>query len=128
MEAPLAFKQPNIRPQIEMVQKLATGLTEKLRQHAERFAEFKAHLPQAQSLIDDFAKANFEDVDQIQMTRTFATGLTSVPGQDSAIQEDIAAAVREIEKTHASLRQSLQNDPQTAFDGIIGHSPYSEYG
>jgi len=119
VEEPLTFKLPNICPQIEAFQKSVKELREKFGQDAERLPGFKPHFAQAQSLIDDFVKADFDNVEQIEnLIRTFATGLTSVPGQDVAIQEEITATVREVEKTHANIRQLLQNEPQKAFDGL----------
>jgi predicted ATPase len=119
-EEPLVFNSPNIQPQIDQIRQFSKALRDKLSAHGERQAEFKANLAQAQSRIDEFVNDKFAKIDQIEnLIRTFATGLTSVPGQDAAIQEDIAGTVREIEKVHAEITRLAQSDPQLAFDRLL---------
>lgn len=120
-DEPLTFKPPDIGPQRDKFRKLAETLKIKIGAHSERHADFKPHFAQAQDLIDGFAKANFESVEQTEnLIRTFATGLTSVPGQDAAIQEEFATAIREIEKVQNELRQAFQrDDPQILLERLL---------
>jgi hypothetical protein len=120
VEEPLTLKSPNIHPQIEHLRQIAKSLKEKLNSHADRQAEFKGSLAQAQSRIDEFVNDKFAKIDQIEnLIRTLATGLTSVPGQDAPIQEDIATAIREIEKVHAEIKKLGESDPQLTFDKLL---------
>ena len=90
----LKFPTPDFQTQIGKFRSLATALNEKLTAHGERQAEFKNHLSLAQTQVTQFVEAKFDDPTQIEnIIRTFATGLTAVPGQDQAIQTDIAATV-----------------------------------
>jgi hypothetical protein len=119
-ETPLKFAPPNLQPQTDKFRALATALNEKFTAHSERHADFKANLPQAQAQINQFLQTKFDDVRKIEnIIRTLATGLTTIPGQDTAIQEDIAATTKELEATHNEIRKLLQNDPQKAFEQLI---------
>jgi len=119
-EQPLQFSPPNFQAQVAKFRALAQALNEKLTAHAERHADFKPHLESAQAQIKQFSEAKFGDPTQINnIIQTFATALTAVPGQDSAIQADVAGTTKEIENTHNEIRQLLKNDPRPAFEQLL---------
>jgi len=93
-----------------------------MEEHAKRQGGFAEHLPKAQSHIDQFVSANFKDVGQIDnLIKTLATSLTSVPGQDAPIQEEIAAASRTLQALHSKIVQLLQNDPIKILEQLLPH-------
>lgn len=120
IEERLKFSSPNLQPQFDKFRTLANALNEKLIAHGERLGDFKPHLPQAQGQITQFLQAKFDDYGQIEnIVRTFATGLNAIPGQDAAVQQDIATTTKDFEIIHTEIRQLLQNDPQKAFEQLI---------
>jgi len=116
----LKFAPPDFRSQVERLRAFATALNDKLAAHAERHGDFKSHLPQAQTQVQQFLQAKFDDPGQIEnVIRTFATGLTAVPGQDAAIQADVGATTKEMENAYSEIRKLVQNDPQQAFEKLF---------
>jgi len=119
-EARLTFLLPNLSQQVETIKNAANALKLKLQGHAGRHSEFAAHLPQAESQIDQFVKADFSKFDQIEnLIKTFSTGLRSVPAQDAPIQEDIAATLKEVDTAQAEIRQIASVDQTKKFEELL---------
>lgn len=121
-EGPLQFVPPAIDPFIDELRKLTEVLKAKLAAHANRLATFAPSLAQAQTHIDQFIAAKFRNGDQIDnLVKTFATGLSSLPGQDSPIQEDITSTIKEIGGLSVGLQQVLQKDRVKVFEEALPH-------
>jgi hypothetical protein len=115
-EEPLAFSPPNLEPQVAALKQHAGNLRQALAGHGTRAATFAPQLPQATGHIDQFLAANFQAVEQIDnLVKTFATVLTSVPGQDGPIQTDIANTVKAMQAAQAEIAVALQNDVAKQF-------------
>jgi predicted ATP-dependent endonuclease of OLD family len=119
-EARLKFSVPNFSQQVEKIKNAAITLKSKLQSHTGRHGEFAAHYPQAESQIDQFVKADFNKVDQMEnLVKTFSTSLRSVPAQDAPIQEDIGAALKEIDAAQAEIRQIVAVDQTRQFEELL---------
>ncbi len=114
-EAPVQFAVARLNSYSEAMTKEAESLKAKLNAHALRFPTFANAKPQADAHIDQFVSSNFEDRASIEnLVNTFLTSLKGLPGQDPAIQADIASTSRTIETKFAELQQALQHDPCSA--------------
>jgi predicted ATPase len=119
-EERLRFKTPNFKTQIDKIKEIATTLKTKLQSHSTRHAEFAAHLPQASGQIDQFVAADFSKFDEIDnLIKTFSTGLRSVPSQDAPIQDDVAAAVKELDAALTEIRQITAIDQTNRFEDLL---------
>src|SRR6266704_384384 len=119
-EAPVQFAVPRLNSFSEAMAKEAESLKVKLNTHAVRFPSFAPAKQQADAHIDQFVSSNFEDRASLEnLVTTFLTSLKGLPGQDQAIQADIATTSRVIETKLAELQQALQHDPRVAFHRII---------
>jgi AAA domain, putative AbiEii toxin, Type IV TA system len=64
--------------------------------------------------------SNFDDHASIEnLVNTFLTTLKGLPGQDPAIQADIAMTSGNIEKVAGDIKRALQQDPRVAFHKLI---------
>lgn len=119
-EADLRFQPPNTAVLVEDIKRHAETLKTKLATHAGRLTAFADALPQAQSHIDQFLGAQYTDATQIDnITKTFATALRALPGQDAAIEEDVTLAVKEIQQKLTEIQHELQKDPAATFRDAI---------
>jgi len=119
-ETPLEFSKPNIEPIVQQMIKLAEDLGTKLGAHATRLVVFASSLTQANGHIEQFVRANFRDDAQVDnIIKTFATALQSLPNQDQAIQQDVAATIKDIQARYADIQKSLSTDHSLIFKGRI---------
>ncbi len=119
-EESLEIPPPDIEPYAGQFRRHATALKEKLVVHAGRLPAFAPHLPQAQMAIDQFSTANFREAGQLEnLVNTLASALTSVPGQDQAIQEDVAAFIKEIQGVCAQTLQLMRDDRKKSFEETL---------
>jgi predicted ATP-dependent endonuclease of OLD family len=119
-EKPVEFSPPKITSLVEELKGHAESLKEKLKTHASRVATFAPSLPQANTHVDQFVGANFQDSTQIDnLIKTFTTALRGLPGQDQAIQEDISLSIKEVQAKHTEIQSSLQQDSKKIFEGCI---------
>jgi predicted ATP-dependent endonuclease of OLD family len=119
-EKTVSFFPPDIDHLVDEIERLAEALKGKLIAHADRLPTFASAKSQADGHIDQFVTASFSDPAQIDsLVATFSTALKGLPGQDQAIQDDIAAATKEIHARLSELQQALQGDSQQKFIATI---------
>jgi len=126
-EVPLESKPPDITPFVGDIKQQAEALRAKLKAHAERLPAFAPSVEQAATHIDTLVSAEFGDHEQIgNVIKTFGTVLKGVPGQDAAIQEDIAHTISNISKAQTGIQHALSRDfyapIRTALPRFIFHS------
>jgi predicted ATP-dependent endonuclease of OLD family len=116
----LTFAPLPVAGEIGRIKAAATILKDKLQAHAARHQEFQAHVPQSASQIDQFLSADFAKIDQLEnLIKTFSTSLRSLPGQDAAIQEDIASAIKELETVHAEIVKAAAIDKTAILENSL---------
>ncbi len=116
----LDFPPPDISPKVDELRAVAEVLKGKLKAHGERSAEFASAIEQANQHIESFINADFGAQNQIEnVVKTFSTALKGLPGQDKPIQQDITAAIAEIQREEAEIYKSLSVDPLTTFKATI---------
>jgi len=121
-DAALGFARPDTGALVKQMQNQAEALKGKLTAHASRLPAFAPSVEQANAHIEQFVKADFNDATQIDnVIKTFTTSLTGLPGQDPLIQADLAAAVREFQKTAADLQKELSKDQALEFEKAFPH-------
>lgn len=118
----LRFSSSPIEDHVDALRKHSETLKAKLTTHGSRLATFAPALPQADSHINQFIASDFRNLEQNEnLVKTFATGLTSLPGQDAAIQEDIASALKDIQAVNSAIALALQKDPVKIFEQTLPH-------
>jgi hypothetical protein len=119
-ESAVSFAVPTIKPYSKAMMDAAADLGVKLDLHAKRLPAFAPGRQQAEAHISQFATSNFEDRSTLNnLVSTFLTALKGLPGQDAAIQSDIAATSTFIEKKLAELEVEHQKDPRASFHKAI---------
>ena len=67
-----------------------------------------------------FGAGNFSDASTLgNLVATFTTALKALPGQDEAIQADIATTTKEIQMLQAEIQKILERDPRAQFHELI---------
>jgi predicted ATP-dependent endonuclease of OLD family len=121
-DAALVFARPDTGALVKQMQNQAEALKGKLTAQASRLPAFALSVGQANAHIEQFVKADFNDAAQIDnVIKTFTTSLTALPGQDPLIQADLAAAVREFQKTAADLQKELSKNQALEFEKAFPH-------
>lgn len=111
VNVPLESKPPDITTFVKEIKQHAETLRTRLPAHAERLPAFAPSVEQATTHIDALVAADFGDHEQIgNVVKTFGTALKGVPGQDAAIQEDVAHAIASITKAQLGMQQALSHD------------------
>jgi len=120
IEHELKLTSRDFRALEEEFRRKALATKEKLEAHGTRLPTFAPHLPQAQAIVDQFIGANFQETDQLDnLVKTFASGLTNVPGQDEAVQEDVAEAIRETQQVYAQILDRISKDRATLLEELL---------
>ncbi len=121
-ETPVTFSSPDISALVDTLNAHATSLKAKLAAHGTRLPTFAPSVAQADAHIDQFIKSDFKDYEQISnLIKTFSTALKGLPGQDQAIQDDIAQATKDLNTTHGEIQQALQVDRLATFQRHLPH-------
>lgn len=126
-EVPLEPRPPDLTAFIADIKQQAESLRGKIKAHAERLPAFAPSVEQAVSHIDALVAANFSDSERISnVIKTFGAALKGLPGQDAAIQEDLAHAIAGIGKANIGMQQALSHDfyapIRTALPRFVFHS------
>src|SRR5258708_389976 len=116
----VVFAPPNIGDIVSQAKKVLSGLKVHLVDHAARYAAFAPSIPQADAHIDQLASAKFSDATTLDnLFETFLTALKGLPGQDGAIQQEIATTETALLKAKAQLTQALKKDPVRLFHQAV---------
>jgi len=117
---PITFASPDISPIVTEIKEQVETFKNKIAAHAQRLPAFNASKPQADSHIDTFATANFTDFAQIDnLIKTFTTALKGLPGQDQAIQGDIADLTKYLQGKHKIIQQKLETNSEHVFQSAL---------
>ena len=110
-EVPLEPRPADVTAFIREIKSQAETLRGKLRAHGERLAEFKPSIEPAGIHLDSLLSSKFDDQSRVEnLVKTFSTAIKAVPGQDPAIQEDIAQTVASMNQSVASIQQAMTRD------------------
>ena len=121
-EIEVAFTEPDTSKIVESLREEAKSLKTKLDTHAARLATFASAKQQSDNHIDQFVASNFVDkATSENLVKTFLTALKGLPGQDAAIQADIASTAKIIEGLKADLLKVFDSNPTLEFDKIFPH-------
>lgn len=119
-EAEVRFVMPDISRFVEHIKKSVATLQTRLESHATRVPAFATSIPQAASNNQQFLTGNFSDLSSIaNLVQAFTTALAALPGQDAAIQADIATATKEIQGLQEQIQQVLKKDPRVQFHSLM---------
>lgn len=119
-EIDVPFAKPDTSGVIKSIKDEATSLGAKFDAHASRLAAFASAKPQADNHINQFLASNFVDkVTAENLIKTFLTALKSLPGQDPAIQADVAAAAKSIESLKTQLFEVFDSDLSLELDKLL---------
>jgi hypothetical protein len=114
-DSPLLIRQVDIEPYVAGLRAAAEELRTRLAAHAERTANFKPSLVQAQTNIDDLLAASFDDVGNAEnLLATFDTALKGMPNQDKPIQDDVAAGLTTIAERFEEIKSAKVKDHPTS--------------
>jgi energy-coupling factor transporter ATP-binding protein EcfA2 len=114
------FAQPDIAPYVEALKRSIDALQSRLTNHSTRVTAFAPSAAQAATFTQQFIAGNFSDAATIgNLFSTFLTALKALPGQDEAIQVDIAATTKEIELQQAQIQKALDRDPRAQFHEMV---------
>jgi len=114
------FAPPNIGDLVSQVKKSLDALKASLVEHATRYPTFAPSKPQADAHIDQLATAKFSDPATLDnIFATFLTALKGLPGQDGAIQQEIAATEATLLKAKAQILENLKKDPVRVFHQAV---------
>jgi predicted ATPase len=120
VEVQLQLATPNIRPQVDAIKAQVELLRPKLIAHQQRLPDFGQHAAQTTAHISTFINANFSDSAHLDnLVQTFATGLAAVPGQDTAVQQDVDPVVKEIKVKVEEIKLILTKDQLSVFSRLL---------
>ena len=121
-EVEVTFAEPDTSAVVESLKEEARSLKTKLEAHATRLATFASAKPQADNHIDQFVASNFVDEATAEnLVKTFLTALKGLPGQDAAVQADLASTAKTIETLKAKLLEVFESDPALDFQELFPH-------
>jgi predicted ATP-dependent endonuclease of OLD family len=116
IETPISFARPDITSLVSDLKSRIEELRAKLNEHAVRDTAFADGNTQAQSLIADFLASDFSDAAGLDnLIKTFTTALKALPGQDQAIQNEMAAASKRLQSLQADIAQKLAFNAEGIF-------------
>ncbi|HXM99657.1 MAG TPA: hypothetical protein VN982_14385 [Candidatus Dormibacteraeota bacterium] len=116
------FARPKIAELVGGVKRILDDLKSKLVEHSVRFPTFATSKPQADAHIDQLATAKFSDLATLNnIFETFLTALKGLPGQDPAIQQEIATTETALTKAKAQIIEALKKDPVGVFHLCVPH-------
>jgi energy-coupling factor transporter ATP-binding protein EcfA2 len=119
-EVEVQFTKPDISQHTETIQKSLGAFEARLTAHGSRLATFAPSVAQGITHIQQFVSGNFSDAATIgNLVATFTTALKALPGQDQAIQNDIAQTTKEIEAAQAGIQSLLATDPRVVLHRLI---------
>jgi energy-coupling factor transporter ATP-binding protein EcfA2 len=121
-EVDVGFELPDVSKYVDDIKRSVLTFQSRLETHATRLPSFVPAISQALSNNQQFLTANFSDRSSLDnLVATYTTALKALPGQDQAIQTDIATATKEIEAVQAEIRGVLEKDPRVQFHALIPH-------
>jgi hypothetical protein len=119
-EVEVQFTKPDISQHLESIKRSLGALEAELNTHGTRLPTFAPSVAQAMTHIQQFNGGNFSDAATIgNLVATFTTALKALPGQDQAIQNDIAQTTKDIEVAQAGIQSLLAKDPKNILHGLI---------
>jgi len=119
-EVSLEPRPPDLTPFITEINHQADTLRTKIKAHAERLPAFLPSVEQATLHIEALVTANLKDVEQVgNIVKTFGVALKGLPGQDAAIQQDIAQAISGITKAQNGIQEALDHDFYAPFRAAL---------
>jgi energy-coupling factor transporter ATP-binding protein EcfA2 len=119
-EIDVKFTKPDVSKHIDSIKKSVEALEVRLTAHGARLATFAPSTVQGTIHIQQFISGNFSDPATIgNLVATFTTALKALPGQDQAIQNDIAESTKEIEAAQAGIQALLATDPRQLLHRMI---------
>ena len=119
-DIPVTFAVPSFKDESARFGGILIALKEKLTAHGARSTEFQPHLPQAIAQIDQLASTAFDSNERIDnLVQTLGAALTSLPGQDEPIRDDIARAIKEADAVRIDAHKRAAQNPQIELDNLI---------
>jgi predicted ATP-dependent endonuclease of OLD family len=119
-EVEVRFTPPDTSQYLVPLKKSVEALQGRLATHATRNPAFAPSASQANVHLQQFISGNFSDLATIgNLVTTFTTALKALPGQDEAVQADIATATKEIELLQIQIQRILERDPQAQFHELM---------
>jgi energy-coupling factor transporter ATP-binding protein EcfA2 len=119
-EAEVRFTPPDISQYVEPLKKSVELLQSRLAAHATRLPAFAPSAAQASVHAQQFVTGNFLDPATIgNLVATFTTALKALPGQDEAVQADIATTTKEVELLQTQIQKVLEQNPRAQFHELI---------
>jgi AAA ATPase domain len=116
------FARPRIAEFVDSVKKILDSLKAKLVEHSTRYPTFAPSKPQADAHIDQLTTAKFSDPTTLNnIFDTFSAALKGLPGQDGAIQQEIATADVALTRVKAQIGEALKKDPVAVFHQCVPH-------
>lgn len=119
-EVEVQFTKPDISQQVESIKASLAAFEARLTAHGSRLPTFAPFVAQGVNHVQQFLSGNFSDPATIgNLVATFSTALKALPGQDQAVQIDIAQTTKEIESAQSAIQSLLATDPKLILHSFI---------